>query len=93
MGSTIRAAIALYRKQRARRIIAAAPGASPWTAGDLARTADEEVVLEEPLRFSAAAQVYEDAYNVSDEEVIRIMDEYDRIKESGPCRGRSQDTR
>ena len=83
MGSTIRAGIALCRSRRARWIIAAAPVASPSTARDLAKTADEVVVLEKPLHFSAVAQVYEDWYDVPDEEVMRIMDEYRRIKESG----------
>jgi putative phosphoribosyl transferase len=80
MGSTIRAAIAMCRTQKAKRIIAAAPVASPSTADELAEIADEIVILETPLYFRAVAQVYENWYDVSDEEVIQIMEEYRRIK-------------
>lgn len=76
MGSTIRAGIAMCRNQQARRIIAASPVASPWTAEELAGIADGVVILEKPAFFRAVAQVYENWYDVSDEEVIRIMDEY-----------------
>ena len=76
MGSTIRAGIAMCRNQRARRVIAASPVAGPRTAEELAEVADAVVILEKPLLFRAVAQVYEDWYDVSDEEVLRIMDEY-----------------
>jgi len=92
MGSTIRAAIALCRNQKAQRIIAAAPVASPTTTEDLKRIADEVVILEKPRFFRAVAQVYEHWHDVSDEEVLRIMDEYRRRKvdvERPPQRGRS----
>lgn len=80
MGSTIRAGIAMCRNQGARKIIAAAPVAGPETAGQLTTIADEVVVLEEPRFFRAVAQVYENWHDVSDEEVLRIMQEYRRIR-------------
>jgi len=78
MGSTIRASIAMCRNQRAGRIIVGSPVASPSTADELAKIADAAVILETPLFFRAVAQVYENWYDVSDEEVIRIMAEYER---------------
>jgi predicted phosphoribosyltransferase len=80
MGSTIRAAIAMCRNQKVKRIVAAAPVASPSTAEDLKKIADEVVILEKPPHFRAVAQVYEDWYDVTDEEVLRIMAEYRRLK-------------
>ncbi len=85
MGSTIRAGIAMCRNQRAGRIIVGSPVASPSTADDLARIADAVVVLETPLFFRAVAQVYENWYDVSDEEVIRIMAEYERLGRETPA--------
>lgn len=82
MGSTIRASIAMCRHQEPRRIIAAAPVASPVTAEQLKKIADEVVILEKPLLFRAVAQVYENWYDVPDEEARRIMGEYRRRRES-----------
>ena len=69
--------VAMCRTQKVKRIIAAAPVASPSTADELAEIAD--VIIEKPMYFRAVAQVYEDWYDVSDEEVIQIVDEYRRI--------------
>ncbi len=74
----MRAAIAMCRNQQTRRIIAAAPVAGPATAEELTEIADEVIVLEKPRLFRAVAQVYENWYDVSDEEVLRILDEYRR---------------
>ncbi len=87
MGSTIRASIAMCRHQKPRRIIAAAPVASPATAEQLKEIADEVVILEKPLLFRAVAQVYENWYDVSDEEVRRILDEHRKRRESVNERG------
>jgi putative phosphoribosyl transferase len=76
MGSTLRAGIALCRHQQAARVIAAAPVAGPATTDELKGIADEVVILETPMSFRAVAQAYENWYDVSDEEVIRIMSEY-----------------
>lgn len=76
MGSTIRAAIAMCRNHKARRIIAASPVASPATAAELRGIADEVVILEQPRLFRAVAQVYEHWHDVSDEEVLQILSEF-----------------
>lgn len=76
MGSTIRAAIAMCRKEQAKTIIVAAPVASPSTAEALAPLADDVVIVETPPLFRAVAQVYEDWYDVADEDVVGLMREF-----------------
>jgi putative phosphoribosyl transferase len=76
MGSTMRAAVALCRNRQAGRVIVASPVAGPPTAAELRTLADDVVILETPLTFRAVAQAYENWYDVPDEEVIRIMEEY-----------------
>lgn len=78
MGSTIRAAVAMCRNRKAGRIIVASPVAGPTTARDLRQIADEVVILETPASFRAVAQVYENWYDVSDDEVLAIMRRYER---------------
>lgn len=73
MGSTVRAAIAMCRKQQAREIVVAAPVASPSTADELAELADDVVIVEKPALFRAVAQVYQTWYDVPDEEVLATL--------------------
>jgi putative phosphoribosyl transferase len=73
MGSTMRAAVALCKKAKAGKIIVAVPVAGAEVAGELAKLADELVVLETPAYFYAVAQVYENWYDVPDEEVLEII--------------------
>lgn len=80
MGSTIRAAVMLCKNSRAGRIVAAAPVAGPGTASELAETVDDVVVIEKPAFFRAVAEVYENWYDVSDEEVLRILQEADEYQ-------------
>ncbi len=74
MGSTMRAAVALCRNAKAQKIVVAVPVAGAEVAEELAQMADELVVLETPPLFYAVAQVYENWYDVSDEEVLEIME-------------------
>ncbi len=74
MGSTMRAAITLCRNQDATRITAAAPVAGPDVACEIAALVDDLVVLTTPSDFHAVAQVYERWYDVTDQEVIGIME-------------------
>jgi putative phosphoribosyl transferase len=77
MGSTMRAGILLCRNRKAKEIIVASPVASPSTAAAFERIADGVVILEKPRLFQAVAQVYVNWYDVSDEEVIRIMESWE----------------
>lgn len=78
MGSTVRAAVAMCRKQQAREIVVAAPVASPSTAEELKDIADDVVVVEKPPMFRAVAQVYENWYDVPDDDVVAILQRYGR---------------
>jgi len=44
------------------------------------KLADETVVLEIPKYFQAVAQVYEQWYDVSDQEVLDILEEWDKTR-------------
>ncbi len=72
-GSTIRAAIMLCKKQQVKKIIAAVPVAGREVALQISKLVDETVVLEMPYNFHAVAQVYENWYDVSDEEALEII--------------------
>lgn len=72
MGSTMHVAVELCRKERAKRIIVAVPVASRQAIQKFSQMADEVIVLESPVNFYAVAQVYENWYDVSDEEVLEF---------------------
>ena len=72
-GSTIRASIMLCKNQRVKKIIAAVPVAGRDIALQISKLVDETVVLEMPYNFHAVAQVYENWYDVSDEEALEII--------------------
>jgi putative phosphoribosyl transferase len=74
MGSTMRAAVQLCRKRGAGRVVVAVPVTGERTAAEMARLADEVVVLEKPPLFRAVAQVYRNWYDVSDQEVLEILE-------------------
>jgi len=74
MGSTMRAAIILCRNKGAKKVVVAAPVTAPSTAAEFKRIADDVVILEKPANFHAVAQVYRNWYDVSDQEVIGIME-------------------
>jgi putative phosphoribosyl transferase len=74
MGSTMRAAIMLLRNKKAGKIIVASPVSGKEVAEEIGKRVDEIVVLEKPEFFQAVAQVYRNWYDVSDREVIEIME-------------------
>jgi putative phosphoribosyl transferase len=82
MGSTMRAAIKLCENQGARRIVVAVPVTGERAAQEIGALADEIVILEKPPFFRAVAQVYRNWYDVSDREVLEIMDAW-RSEEHG----------
>jgi putative phosphoribosyl transferase len=72
MGSTMRASVIFCNKRGAGKVIVAAPVTGQTTAREMKRIADEVLILEIPIDFRAVAQVYENWYDVSDEEVLEI---------------------
>jgi predicted phosphoribosyltransferase len=80
MGSTMHAAIAYCRNHQAGKIIVAAPVTSARVKAQLEREVDDVVILETPPDFHAVAQVYANWYDVSDEEVLEIMQAWEAWK-------------
>jgi len=78
MGSTMMASVMFCKNREAHKIIVATPVAGKEVADELGRQVDEIVILEMPELFRAVAQVYENWYDVSDREVIDILEEWDR---------------
>lgn len=83
VGSTMRASIMLLRNRKAGRVVAAAPVTGERTAAEIRKLADEVVIVEIPSFFYAVAQVYENWYDVPDEEVVEIMDRWEIERRSG----------
>ena len=76
MGSTMRAAIKLCRAAKAKKIIVAAPVAGKSIAGEIRKIVGGVVILEIPEFFYAVAQVYRNWHDVSDQEVLKIMEDW-----------------
>ncbi len=81
MGSTMRASIKLCKHREAGKIIVAVPVAGGDVAEEIGRLVDEIIVLEKPPLFRAVAQIYENWYDVPDEEVISFMKKWQREHE------------
>ncbi len=73
-GATARAACAVARVEGARRVVLAVPVGAPDAIESLADAADEIVCLETPEWFSAVGQWYADFTQVSDEEVVDLLE-------------------
>jgi putative phosphoribosyl transferase len=73
-GSTAKAACQVARAHGATKVIVAVPVASPDAAARLAGDADEFVALAMPEGFQAVGQFYENFSQVSDQEVLDILD-------------------
>lgn len=73
-GATMKVAIHAVQAAGAHQAIVAVPVASPSTVRELQQEADAVVVLEAPLEFYAVGQAYESFDQVSDAEVITILE-------------------
>ena len=76
MGSTMRAAITLCKKRRAKKIVVAVPVAGEDIAREIREIVDKVFVLETPHYFQAVAQVYQNWHDISDSEVLSILAEW-----------------
>jgi putative phosphoribosyl transferase len=72
-GSTVRAAASLMRQQQPKKLVIAAPVASPSTCRELADAADEIVCCARPEPFYAIGEFYQDFLQVSDDEVRELL--------------------
>ena len=82
MGSTMKASIKLCQNRGAKKIVVASPVAGREVAGDIGRMVDEVIILEKPLFFRAVAQVYRNWYDVSDREVIEILEKWEKEQQA-----------
>ncbi|HEX7076846.1 MAG TPA: archease [Candidatus Eisenbacteria bacterium] len=73
-GATLAAALRLIRARKPARLVAAAAVAPPETLRRLRREADEVVVLSTPERFLAVGAFFEDFHQVTDDEVVRLLE-------------------
>jgi putative phosphoribosyl transferase len=72
-GSTLKAALRLLRRRRARSITVGVPVGPPDTIVELEKLADRVVCLHTPSMFYAIGQFYEDFSQTSDEEVAELL--------------------
>lgn len=73
-GLTIKAAIQYVKKVGAEKVVVASPVASKDTAEELAHITETKILTVSPL-FSAVGQFYKDFPQISDEEVVSILNE------------------
>lgn len=74
-GATMRIAVRTLRRAKAAKIIVAVPVASREAVELLNKEADHVIALHTPLNFQAVSLYYDDFRPVSNEMVIRIMDQ------------------
>jgi predicted phosphoribosyltransferase len=72
-GATTEAAVLSARKQRARRVIVAAPVASSNAVERLRRVADDVIVLFIDPDFDAVGRYYDSFSQITDEEVLELL--------------------
>jgi predicted phosphoribosyltransferase len=73
-GATMKAAIMAIKSQKAKKLVVAVPVAPPNAARELKQMADDFVALETPPDFIAVGNYYGDFPQVSDEEVIELIE-------------------
>jgi predicted phosphoribosyltransferase len=75
-GATIRAALKATRRRKPKRLVLAVPVAPTDTLAALRSNADDVVCLEDHEFFGAIGFYYRDFRQVSDEEVIKILERF-----------------
>jgi predicted phosphoribosyltransferase len=75
-GATVFAAINWLRNQKVRKIIVAVPVGPNDIVLRLEAVADDVVVLQAPLLFTAVGEFYQDFAQVTDDEVVETMRKY-----------------
>lgn len=81
-GSTIKAAIAALKKQKARRIVVAVPVAPASTIEELKTEVDEVICVSTPEFFYAISLWYDDFPQTTDEEVRELLEKAEMKKEA-----------
>jgi predicted phosphoribosyltransferase len=78
-GATMFAAIRWLKRQKLKTLIVAIPVAPRDTIEKLKEIADEVIVLHMPLVFGAVGAFYQDFSQVTDDQVIEIMQKYSPV--------------
>lgn len=86
-GSSMRAAIAALRQNRPTKLIVAVPVGARMTCTELEALADEVICLETPENFSAVGSWYRDFAQITDQEVIDLLE---RNRKNSEARNISQ---
>jgi putative phosphoribosyl transferase len=76
MGSTMRASIQYCRNKNAKKVIVAVPVSGEDVFYEIKQLVDEAYVLEMPYNFMAVAQAYLNWTDVTDEDVIELMEKW-----------------
>jgi putative phosphoribosyl transferase len=80
MGSTMKAAFLLCRKRHAAKIVVAVPVSGKKVMEEIQWLADEVIALESPQFFYDVAQVYDHWSAVSDENILNILAEWEKVR-------------
>lgn len=72
-GATMKAAIKSVKAKKAKKIVVAAPVASPDTLQEIEDGTTEVICLSSPRFFQAVGQFYEDFSQTTDDEVIQLL--------------------
>lgn len=83
MGSTMIAATYCCRNMRAGKVVVSAPVGGPTAEREMLEHADDAVIVLTPPDFRAVAQGYYRWHDVTDEEVLEIMDEWRKRRTVG----------
>lgn len=80
-GNTIKASVLAIRKSNPKKIVIAVPVSPKETAMKLGDLVDELICIQTPSEFYGVGQFYDDFSQVDDEEVIKLLKQYN-VKES-----------
>jgi len=73
-GATMKAAIATLKEEKIKKLIVALPVAPPSMADELKQMVDTLICIETPFDFMAVGAYYHDFTQVSDEEVVDLLE-------------------
>lgn len=76
-GATLMASIESCKKHHPKKLVVASPVATKDMEEKLIQRVDDVVILQTPDDFHAVSQVYEHFESVDDEEVIRLLDQWE----------------
>jgi putative phosphoribosyl transferase len=73
-GATLKAAITTLKEETLKKLVVALPVAPPSVADELEQMVDTFICIETPIDFMAVGSYYHDFSQVSDEEVIDLLE-------------------